>query len=137
MTEWELMSLVYIQARIDKINERIAELEEEDGLGSINMDGMPHGTTPGNPVERMALARAALHEKLLSLKANLAEKELAIRGYIESVVQDDIKFIMELRFIDGKSWQDLSIEWEEKTGKYADRTTLAKKVRKYLLEHPN
>ena len=88
MTEWELMSLIYIQARIDKVNERIAELEEEDGLGSINMDGMPHGTTPGNPVERMALARAALHEKLLQLKANLAERETAIREYIESVPHD-------------------------------------------------
>lgn len=136
MTEWELMSLIYIQARIDKINERIAELEDEDGLGSMNMDGMPHGTTPGNPVERMALARAALHERLLLLKANLVERELAIREYIESVVQEDIKLIMELRFVDGKSWQDTAIEWEEKTGKYADRTTLAKKVRKYLFEHP-
>lgn len=137
MTEHDLMSLIYIQARIDKINERIEELEDEDGLGSMSMDGMPHSTTPGNPVERMALARAALHEKLINLKANLAEKELAIRQYIESVEQDDTKLIMEFRYIDGRSWQDISIEWEERTGKYADRTTLAKKVRKYLFEHPN
>lgn len=137
MTEWELMSLIYIQARIVKINERIAELEDEDGLGAVNMDGMPHGTTPGKPVERMALARAALHERLLYLKASLAEKELAIREYIESVEQEDIKLIMELRFIDGKNWQDIAVEWEERTEKYIDRTTLAKKVRKYLYEHPN
>ena len=137
MTEHDLMSLIYIQARIDKINERIEELEDEDGLGSMSMDGMPHSTTPGNPVERMVLARAALHEKLINLKANLAEKELAIRQYIESVEQDDIKLIMEFRYIDGRSWQYISIEWEEMTGKYADRTTLAKKVRKYLFEHPN
>lgn len=137
MTERELMSLVFIQRRIAKINERIAELEDEDGLGAMNMDGMPHSKTPGNPVERMALARAALHEMLLDLKADLVEKELAIREYIESVELDDIKFIMECRFIDGRSWQDIAVEWEETTGKYADRTTLAKKVRKYLFEHPN
>lgn len=137
MTERELMSLVFIQGRIAKINERIAELEDEDGLGAMNMDGMPHSKTPGNPVERMALARAALHEKLLDLKADLVEKELAVREYIESVELDDIKFIMECRFIDGRSWQDIAVEWEETTGKYADRTTLAKKVRKYLFEHPN
>ena len=137
MTERELMSLVYIQARISRIAERIAELEEEDGLGSMNMDGMPHSKTPGNPVERMALARAALHEKLLCLKADLLEKELAITEYIDSVEQEDIKFIMELRYLDAKYWQDIAVEWEERTGKYADRTTLAKKVRKYLLEHPN
>lgn len=137
MTEQELMSLVYIQARINRLNERIAELEDEDGLGSVNMDGMPHGTTPGNPVERMALARAALHEKLLQLRADLLEKELAIVEYIESVEQEDIKLIMELRFIDMKYWQDIAAEWEERTGKCVDRTTLAKKVEKYLQEHPN
>ena len=137
MTERELMSLIYIQARIERVTERIAELEEEDGLGSVNMDGMPHGTTPGNPVERMALARAALHEALLQLKADLAEKELAITKYIESVELEDIRLIMELRYIGARSWPEIAIEWEERTGKYADRTTLAKKVEKYLLEHPN
>ena len=136
MTERELMSLIYIQARIDRITERIAELEDENGLCGINMDGMPHGTTPGNPVERMAIARAALHERLIQLKADLAEKELAIREYIESVEQPYIKLIMELRYIDGRDWFDVAAEWEERTGKYADRTTLSKKVRKYLREHP-
>ena len=79
MTERELMSLIYIQARIDKVSERLLELEDEDGLGAVNMDGMPHSKNPGKPVERMALARAALHEKLVQLKADLAEKELAIK----------------------------------------------------------
>ena len=137
MTERELMSLIYIQARIDRITKRIAELEDETGPGSINMDGMPHGTTPGKPVERLALAKAALHEKLLQLRAELAERELAIMDYIESVEHEDIKFIMELRFIDAKYWQDIAVEWEEKTGKYADRTTLSKKLEKYLFEHTN
>ena len=135
MTEQELMSLIYIQARIDRIRERLFELEDEDGLGSVDMDGMPHSKTPGNPVERMALARATLHEKLVQLKADLVEKELAISEYIDSVEQDDIKLIMELRYIDGRNWQDTATEWEERTGIYADRTTLAKKVRRYLLEH--
>ena len=137
MTERELMSLIYIQARIDNVSARLLELEEEDGLGSMDMDGMPHSKTPGNPVERMALARAALHEKLVQLRADLAEKELEIMSYIDSVEQEDVKFIMEMRFIDGKSWHEAAIEWVQSTGKYADRTTLSKKVRKYLREHPN
>ena len=136
MTERELMSLIYIQARIDNVSARLLELEEEDGLGSMDMDGMPHSKTPGNPVERMALARAALHEKLVQLRADLAEKELEIMSYIDSVEQEDVKFIMEMRFIDGKSWHDAAVEWVQRTGKYADRTTLSKKVRKYLREHP-
>ena len=137
MTEQELMSLVYIQARIARISNRIAELEDENGLGSINMDGMPHSKTPGKPVEKMALALTALHEKLVQLKANLVERELAIVEYIESVEQEDVKLIMELRYIDTMYWQDIAVRWEEITGKYADRTTLSKKVEKYLQEHPN
>ena len=136
MTERELMSLIYIQARIEKISERLLELESEDGLGSVNMDGMPHSTTPGNPVERMALARATLHEKLVQLRTELTEKELAIREYINSVDRDDVRLIMELRYVDGNDWQDAAVEWVTRTGKYADRTTLSKKVRKYLREHP-
>ena len=136
MTEWELMSLIYIQARIAKLEVRIAELEEDDGLGSVGMDGMPHSKTPGNPVERMALARAALHEKLLQMKAELADRELAITKYIASVEHEDIRLIMELRCIDGRDWFNVSVEFEERTGKYADRTTLSKKFKKYLREHP-
>ena len=132
MNEFELSSLMFIRARIEKLEERIAELEAEDGLGSVNMDGMPHSTTPGNPVERMALARAALHEKLLDLRATLKRRELEIQNYIDSVEDEGVKFIMELKFIDGLGWHDIASEWEEKTGKYADRTTLAKKMRKYL-----
>jgi hypothetical protein len=135
MTERELSSLVFIRARIEKLEERIAEMEAEDGLGSVNMDGMPHGTTPGNPVERMAIARAALHEQLVNLKATLKERELTIQKYIDSVELEDVKWIMEMRFIDGLGWHDIASEWEDKTGKYADRTTLAKKVRKYLWQH--
>ena len=134
MTESELYSLIPIRARIKRLEERIAEMEAEDGLGSVNMDGMPHGTTPGNPVERMALARAALHERLVNTRATLLERELEILEYIESVPDEGVKFIMELRLIDGLEWQDIAIEWEEKTGKYADRTTLSKKMQKYIDE---
>ena len=135
MTERELSSLMFIRARITAVEERIADMEAEDGLGSVNMDGMPHGTTPGNPVERMALARAALHERLVNLKATLKERELEIQNYIDSVELEDVKWIMEMKFIKGMGWFDIASEWEDKTGKYADRTTLAKKMRKYLREH--
>lgn len=137
MTERELMSLIYIQARIERISEKLLELESEDGLGSVNMDGMPHSTTPGKPVERMALAIAALQEKLVQLRTDLKQKEFEIMSYIESIEQEDVKLIMEMRFIDGKNWHDSAVEWVQRTGKYADRTTLSKKVRKYLREHPN
>lgn len=134
MTERELMALRFIRAQIERLEERIGELEAEDGIGSLNMDGMPHGTTPGNPVERMAIARVALHEKLVNLKATKLEKEREIREYIETVEPYDVKCIMEMRFIDLMDWYDIAAELEEITGKSVDRTTPAKKMRKYLSE---
>lgn len=137
MTEQDLMSLIHIEARIKRVKRKIAELEEDNGLGSVNMDGMPHSKSPGKPVERMALARAALHEELRELEADLVEKEVALVRYIKGVNDDDMCLIMELRFIDKRKWADVAVEYEELTGEYADRTTLYKRVKKYLQEHTN
>ena len=135
MTEQELRGLVFIKARIEKVEERIAELEQENGLGSVNLDGMPHGSTPGDPVARMAIARAALHEHLVSLRAELKDKEREIREYIDGVEDEEVKLIIEWRFIDLLEWYEIAGNLEELTGKYVDRTTPGKKMRKYLQEH--
>ena len=135
MTERELKGYVFIKARIAKTKERIAELEQENGLGSVNMDGMPHGSTPGDPVARMAIARASLHEYLTKLLAELEEKEREIREYIDSVDDEEVKLIIEWRFIDLLEWYDIAANLEEITGQDVDRSTPGKKMRKYLQEH--
>ena len=132
MTEEQLMGYNFIKARIQKVNERLEELELEDGVGAINMDGMPHGTTPGDPTSRIALDRAALHEHLVQLKAELEEKELEIREYISSVDNEEIKLIIEWRYIDLLDWYEIAGRLETVTGKNCDRSTPAKKVKKYL-----
>ena len=149
MTEQELRGLVFIKARIEEIEERIAELErdiaeleQENGLGSVNLDGMPHGSTPGDPVARMAIARAALHEEMKRLKADLEDrraelikKEREIRAYIAGVEDEEVKLIIEWRFIDLLEWNDIAGKLEELKGKNVDRTTPIKKMQKYLQEH--
>lgn len=149
MTEQELEGLVFIKAQIAKTEKRIAELEmeiaemEKDvGLGSVKMDGMPHGSTPGDPVARMAIAMAELRQSVKHLRAELKErcaalkeKERKIRKYIDSVENDEVKLIIEWRFIDLLDWYEIAGNLEEVTGKYVDRTTPGKKMRKYLQEH--
>lgn len=135
MTESELRGYVFIKARIAKVEERLAEMEMEDGLGSVNMDGMPHGTTPGDPVARMAIARATLHEQLVRLDADLKEKEREIREYIDSVEDEQVKLIIEWRFIDLLDWYEIAGRLEDMIGKNVDRSTPGKKMRKYLKEH--
>ena len=135
MTERELSGYRFITARIEKVKERLAEMRQENGLGSVNMDGMPHGSTPGDPVARMAIARAALHEHLVRLLAELEEKEREIREYIESVENEEVKLIIEWRFIDLLDWYEIAGRLEDLTGKNVDRTTPAKKLKKYFAEH--
>ena len=132
MTEQELRGYIYIKARIAKVEERIAELEQENGLGSVNIDGMPHGSTPGDPVARMAIARASLHEQLLRLRADLKEKEQEIREYISSIEDEEIKLIIEWRFIDLLDWIEIAGRLEDMTGKNVDRSTPGKKMRRFL-----
>lgn len=132
MTEQELMGYSFIKARIEKVEERIAELEQENGLGSVNLDGMPHGSTPGDPVARMAIARASLHEHLTKLLAELKEKERKIREFIDSVDNEEVKLIIEWRFIDLLDWYEIAGNLEDMTGKHVDRSTPGKKLRKYL-----
>lgn len=149
MTERELRGYIYIKGRIKEIEDRIVELEndiyemdQECGLMSVNMDGMPHGSTPGDPVARMAIAMATLHEELKELKADLRErlaelkkKEREIRSYIDSVEDEEIKLIIEWRFIDLLDWYEIAGKLEEMTGKSVDRTTPAKKMRKFFRKH--
>lgn len=149
MTEQELGGLVFIQARIKKTEERIEDLEleiedleREIGVSSMNMDGMPRGSTPGDPVAMMAISIAALHEKLKQYKAELKEqnaalieKERQIRAYIASVENEEVKLIIEWRFIDLLDWYEIACKLEEITGQNVDRSTPGKKMRKYLQEH--
>lgn len=149
MTERELTGYRFITARVEKLETRISELEmeieemEQDiGVGSMRMDGMPHGTTPGDPVAMMAISLASLHETLKILYAELKEqcnvlkeKERAIREYIDSIDNEEVKLIIEWRFIDLLDWYEIAGKLEELTGKYVDRSTPGKKMRKYLENH--
>ena len=132
MTERELKSLNGIRAMIEWYEEKLEELEQYDGVGSMNMDGMPHGTTPGDPVAKIATDRVELRNKIAHYKAELAKKEAEIIEYIERVPCEEIKLIMALRYIDQMEWTDIAEVWGERIGRCVDRTTLSKRVRKFL-----
>ena len=149
MTEKELYGYAFIKADIERTKGDIAaleleieEMERDIGVGAVNMDGMPHGTTPGDPVARMAIAIAALHEALKKLKADLTErlaelkrKEREIREYINGVEDEEIKLILRWRFIDLLCWYEIAVNLERITGKNVDRSTPGKKMRKFLTEN--
>lgn len=128
MTEKELNSLYYISQRIKTLKRRIAELDPEIGIGSSAMNGMPHGSGVSNPLETLVMKKVALEDDLskeLSLKL---DEERKIQNYISAVDDEEIRLIMELRFIHLMKWQDIG------TQIHSDRTTAYRKIKKYLSE---
>ena len=55
-----------------------------------------------------------------------------IREYIDSVENEEVKLIIEWRFIDLLDWIEIAGKLEDMTGKNVDRSTPGKKMRKFL-----
>lgn len=126
MTEKELNSLYWLTKRIKKLEERIHEISLEP---SAKMNGMPHSPSPSNPVQNIVERRDKLITEYIRAKSEAYGTETKIRQYIGSVEDEEVKLIMEMRFLYMMSWFDIGEELN------LDRTTAAKKMRKYLNEH--
>lgn len=129
MTEKDLNSLYHIEQRIKKLKYRIAELEAETGLGSQVIDGMPHGHSGNSAIEQLTIKKCDLLGELQKELTAKVSEELKIRQYIASVEDEEVKRIMELRFVYLMNWFDIGEEMS------MDRTTASKMMRKYLKTH--
>lgn len=91
-----------------------SELEGQyDGLGSVNMDGMPRGTSPGKPVEDMALRVAArgvwdrLQEIAVRLQV-LGADAAAVRDCLDTM-SGRYKRLLSMRYLYRYSWAKISV----------------------------
>ena len=129
MTEKELNKLWYINKRIARIKSRIEEIEQETGVGGIVLDGMPHSHNGKSIVEQIAIKRAELYQWLKEEELNKINEYLKVKNYIATVEDEEIKLIMEMRFIDNEVWETIAGEL------YYDPRTVARKMRRYLKTH--
>ncbi|MGN0533017.1 MAG: hypothetical protein ACI4IK_01545 [Eubacterium sp.] len=129
MTEKELNKLYWIEKRIKKLEARIKELEDEIGIRGVGFDGMPHGTGVSSPVEALVIKKCDLLGDLQKELLIKIGEERRIRNYISTVEDEEVKLIMEMRFINLMSWFEIG----EKM--HLDRTSVSKKMRKYLNTH--
>lgn len=121
MTEKELSKYYYLTMEIKDIEERIAKFG--NGVGSKEFDNEISGTGK----------RESIQEKYMELKSLYIEKRidaleeyLKIEKYISDVEDPEIRLVMRLRFMDLKDWDEIG----EKV--HCDRTTVARKARKYI-----
>lgn len=86
--------------------------EEYNGLGGLAMDGMPHGSSPGNPTEALAVrviengVKNRLQE--IGVQVQVLEGDAAnIRGCLDAL-NGKYKSVIIMRYIRGYSWARIS-----------------------------
>ena len=121
MTEKELSQYYYLTVEIKDIEERITKFGV--GVGSKGFENEISWNGRG----------ASIQEKYTELKSLYIEKRLdaleqyiKIEKYISNVEDSEIRLIMRMRFLDLKDWEDIGDKI------HCDRTTVARKVRKYI-----
>ena len=118
-----LNKLYYLKIDIENIKEEIKSLPT---ISSSQLTGMPHGTDVSNPIEAYILKKEALIEKLNTKIEKYTEELIRIEEIIERIDDPEVRAIARMRFIQNMKWEDIG----EKM--YLERTTVSKKLRKYI-----
>lgn len=121
MTEKELSRYYYLKKEISDLEERIIKLGY--GVGSVEISDMPKGVPSNNTIQQRVVE---LREKYIEARVSALEEYLKIEKYISSVDDSEIRTMMRLRFLDLKSWEEIGREY------HYDRTTVSKKIRRYI-----
>lgn len=121
MTEKELSRYFYLKKEIEDLEERIEKLGV--GVGSIEITDMPKGSKKIVSIQEKI---TELRNRYIEARISALEEYLKIENYIKSVKDTEIRTIMRMRFLDLKSWEEIGKSF------YCDRTTISKRIRKYL-----
>lgn len=122
MTENDLSKYYKLKKEAEDVGRRIVELGV--GVGSMKFKDINVNGTPSKESiqERIAMLNDIYSEK--QLKA--LDEYVKIEKYISSIDDPEMRTLMRLRFLDLLTWEQIA----EKT--YQERTTIAKKIRRYL-----
>ena len=108
MTMKELHQLWILNKLIERDEEEIKRIEERLGIKSPSLSGMPHNPGAhdkiGEGVPELVDRKNELEERRKQYTA--ARNEL--RTYVEAVPDLHVRLIMQLRFLDLKTWQEVA-----------------------------
>ena len=124
MTEKELSQYYYLTVEIKDIEERIAKFG--DGVGSKGFENEIRGNGRGSSIQEKYTELKSLY---IEKRIGALEQYIKIEKYISNVEDSEIRLIMRMRFLDLKDWEDIGDKI------HCDRTTVARKVRKYIKNH--
>ena len=123
MSEKELSQYYYLKKEIKDIESRIAELGY--GVGSIKYTDEPKGKTKVISIQEKI---SELKDLLIERRISALEAYLNIESFVGSIDVSEIRTIARYRFLDCLTWEQIAA----KLGNGQDRTSISKKMRKYL-----
>ena len=122
-----LNKLYWIKKEIRTIEEQIKELTI---LSSVQISDMPKGgNNITSSVERFTEKLLSLKGKLESKRLEYIEERIKMEDFLSTIEDSEISLIARMRFIDNRSWEYIGKEMN------MDRTTVSKKLSKYLKYH--
>lgn len=107
------------------------------GSGGQNMDGMPHGTTVGNPTERLGIMLASgytpeglreLEKQIKDYEDELKDKTLAVHfveAWLDGLSEKE-RWIVEKQVINGMYWREIIAEYHRRYGEEYSKEGLKK-----------
>ena len=122
-----LNKLYWIKKEIRTIEEQIKELTI---LSSVQISDMPKGgSNITSSVERFTEKLLSLKGKMESKRLEYIEERIKMEDFLATIEDSEISLIARMRFIDNRRWEYIGKEMN------MDRTTVSKKLSKYLKYH--
>lgn len=128
MTFSELYHYKDLQADIRDLT---AELEAISFLKAVDYSGMPHGTGVGDPTSALVMQRDKLVDKLTAKKMESLAEMNRIEEYIDTIPDLELQTLFREHFILLMTYEAIG------NAHNYDRTTIAKKIRRYLKDSHN
>lgn len=107
---------------VDVQIERLERLEARiEGTGSPNLDGMPRGSPNFDRIGSMLAQKEELETKIRGMITAQADRRRTIERYVDQLRKSDEKAVVEMRYIDGERWKDISQMLYGSKDDFADR----------------
>lgn len=109
MTKKELSKYYYLSLEIKDLEDRIESINETT-IGASKITGMPIVHSNESPIERKVELLIRLKDKLEKRKIQALEEMEKIEKYISTINDIETRIIFNKRYLDFKSWDDISEE---------------------------
>lgn len=108
MRKEELNEIYWLNKEIEDLENRLQELEEEDGLKASSFNETTKSNSNQSIVERVALKKVELQNQLYQNKLLILEEKSKIESFIEKIPNSKLRTIVRLRNIDLLTWEEIA-----------------------------